>query len=360
MTDDPKQDLIQRWIRRLYVAVVQLTWPTLMAILAAHFLLAWLLLELADEPDLTAPGHFFYFYFVTLSTVGFGDLSPVTLGGRLITVLWIIPGGLALFTTILAKLVDTASSILRRKMTGDADYSAQQDHVVVLGIRDGFTDKILDNILADDDPRTGTVVLATKRQIVNPRPDELLFVRGTQLTDTDLLRRAGIATAARIAVIGADDHEALHLALVVAREAKNPDAHIVAFFEDAATADLLEEYSSVVEATVATTADSVARALMDPGSSLLHERLVSTLEGQTQYSFVAPREIEGVSFGQLLRHLKAENHAILLAVAKTRQGQGLRINPPADRALVPGEILFYVCDRRLDPATIDWSRAAKA
>ncbi|MBN1903563.1 MAG: two pore domain potassium channel family protein, partial [Deltaproteobacteria bacterium] len=52
----------------------------------------FLLFENGINPNVTTFGDAFYFTVVTLTTVGFGDIAPVTGGGRAVTVLMIISG----------------------------------------------------------------------------------------------------------------------------------------------------------------------------------------------------------------------------------------------------------------------------
>lgn len=52
----------------------------------------FLLFEKSANPEVTTFGDAFYFTVVTLTTVGFGDIYPVTSGGRMVTVMMIISG----------------------------------------------------------------------------------------------------------------------------------------------------------------------------------------------------------------------------------------------------------------------------
>ncbi len=357
MTEPPaSENGLKRLLHQAYLALMRMNWTTLGLLFGVHFLGTWVLMALAGESALAAPRSYFWFYVVTLSTVGYGDLAPQGLAGRLVATVWLIPGGLVLFTTILAKTVDAVGELLRRRMKGESDYADLRNHVVVVGVREGLSGPLLDNLLADRGERP--VVLVTARDDMdNPRPDQLLFVRGPQLSDHTTLQRAGVANAERVAILGGNDHEALHVALVTGRMTQNPNVHMVAFFENPETAALLEQYNDKVETVISSRAGIVARALLDPGSSLLHARLTSPLEGQTQYSVKVPATVTGLTFGGLVHHFKTAHQAILLALASNSRGTDLRINPPGDQPVAPGTILFYVSARRLRAEVIDWQAA---
>ena len=68
-------------------------WYTIVTITFIYGLLAWLMLSAAGEEALTSHADFFYWMAVTASTVGYGDLSPVTPAGKIIVSLYVIPVG---------------------------------------------------------------------------------------------------------------------------------------------------------------------------------------------------------------------------------------------------------------------------
>lgn len=70
-----------------------------------------------------------YFVIVTLSTVGYGDISPQTIQGRIYT-LFIIIVGIVVFTTVISELVEQAS---RRRGSGSFVKNNHTRHVIVTG-----------------------------------------------------------------------------------------------------------------------------------------------------------------------------------------------------------------------------------
>ena len=95
---------LQRLLLSIYRHVADLSWPGLTALVGAHLLLSWLGFAAADEDKLSDFQTFWYFYAVTVTTIGYGDFTPGTTAGRLVTVFWVMPGGIALFTAVIAKL----------------------------------------------------------------------------------------------------------------------------------------------------------------------------------------------------------------------------------------------------------------
>ncbi len=65
---------------------------TLILLVSGYVVSSWVGLVFANEPHLTDNFASFIYYIVTTSsTVGYGDLSPITAHGQLLAALFIIP-----------------------------------------------------------------------------------------------------------------------------------------------------------------------------------------------------------------------------------------------------------------------------
>ena len=95
--------ILSRISKRLYVRISGLSWDTILSLLVIHFAVSWGLIALIGGEKIAGSELFWYFYATTATTVGYGDYSPVTVAGRAVTIIWVMPGGIALFTTIVAK-----------------------------------------------------------------------------------------------------------------------------------------------------------------------------------------------------------------------------------------------------------------
>ena len=81
---------LSRLAKRLYVRISGLSWDVVCLVTAAHFIVSWRALTLIGGEEIAGASIFWYFYVTTATTVGYGDYSPATAAGRLITVLWIM------------------------------------------------------------------------------------------------------------------------------------------------------------------------------------------------------------------------------------------------------------------------------
>ena len=141
----------------------ELAWSALFVILVIHLVASYLLFLLAGEGDLVGnPVDLLYYYIVTATTVGYGDLSPKSGLGRLIAVLFVLPGGIAIFTAVLGQLLTTIGTIWRNRMRGLGDYSERAGHIIVLGWQEGQTYQTLRLLHAERQANEPMSVLVAK------------------------------------------------------------------------------------------------------------------------------------------------------------------------------------------------------
>ncbi len=338
--------------KRIYARIIGLSWDAVIVFAACHFAMSWGLIALAGGEEIVKGGIFWYFYATTATTVGYGDYSPATWAGRLVAVLWIMPGGIALFTTIIAKAVQQISDRWRKSVRGQSNYENLADHIVILGWHGFRTQRMVDQLRGDISEKDREIVLCTAQAIENPMPDQVRFVSGAELNTPDVLTRAGVATAGYVIALGHDDSETLAAALGAA--AVNHDAHIVAYFEHESFADLLKAHCPHAESNISLSIELMVRSAQDPGSSRVQRQLLSTLEGPTQFSLEVPKDAGAVSYGALFTTLKENHDATLIGVAESALGDDLILNAPSGHRIDPGTILYFMAAQRIEADEIDW------
>ena len=347
---------IRKTLRFFNRQFLKLNWLALIFILVAHCTLSLLLMWLSGEDALI--GHWMYFYITTGTTVGYGDLSPVTTPGRWVATLWIMPGAVVLFAGFLGKLSSLFIMIWRKTMQGRGDYSDLDGHIVILGWHGQRTARMIQLIYGDTRRINRKVVLCTTVEMENPFPEQVLFVRGENYNDEEMLHRAGIRTADRIIVDRSDDDQTLTSCLTLS--AMDVRGHIVAWFDEASQARLLKKHCPKIECHTNISVELLVRSAQDPGSFRLQGQLLSTLEGPTQYCVQVPDRFSGADFGQLLKHFKVEHEAIVLGIADSTTGNDLRLNPASDEPVKAGQLIYFMAAERIRSDEIDWDEVANA
>ncbi len=343
------------FLKTLYSHCTRLAWDVLLILVAIHVLVSYAVMRVFETGEITEGVAFWYYYMTTITTIGYGDIAPKTPGGRLFTTLWIMPGGIMLFTASIAKFIQFIADRWRKRMRGEADYSYLENHILILGWQGLRTRRMVEEIIADVGVMRREIVLCTTKDIENPMPDHVKFIRDKALSDASLHHRAGSAGSNVIMVLGHDDNDTLAAALAAA--SVNDHAHVVAYFEQQSFANLLTAHCPRAETMVSLSTEMMVRAALDPGSSRVHRDLLSVAGGENNFSLRVPDGAPVLRYGQLLQALKQHHNATLIAVAHDTEGRGLRPNAAGDTEVKPGAVLYYIAARRLDPAQVDWRAA---
>ncbi|MFT0533575.1 voltage-gated potassium channel protein [Castellaniella hirudinis] len=203
-----------------------LTAGSLFAALSVFSLLVYSVfgvLYLGEEysPPITDPLTAFYFSIVSMSTVGYGDISPHSDAARLFTVSIIILGITVFATSVSAVVGPLIGGNLQRLMHGRSAQTMRKNHIILAGA--GPLAQSLHDALRQRGHEV-TVIL--------PAADGHPYAAGADVlegdaSDTDLLRQAGAAQARYILALRNDDAENAFI-VMAGREAKGPDTQLVA------------------------------------------------------------------------------------------------------------------------------------
>ena len=340
--------------------IEKVSWLFVVAAVFAHLLLTWLVLVLAGETKLTSLHHYFYYYIVTTSTVGYGDLSPSTDIGKWFVAVIQIPFGLALFGVLLGKTGQTITDTIKRSMTGENSFNHYIGHIIIFGWHEKRTSKIIEHILADNKRIARRILLAVTDEIQHPFASNphVDFVKLTSYTDLEQLQRVAISYADKVIVDGKDDDQTFTTSLRISKLVKT-DCHISAYFNDDSKIEMLRDHCANVECSSSKSAEMLVRAMQDPGSSRVHEELLSTLYGDTQFSLVVPDDVDTLIFSSIFHAFKDNHNAIVLGVARSRIGDELELNPPLDYLVKAGDVLHYIAGERLLANEVQWQALVK-
>lgn len=264
---------------RLWRAVARLEWSALCLIVLLHMAITYFGLFLAGEDHLQNPLTFAYYYFTTASTIGYGDLSPVTVAGRTFAFIWIFPGALSFYMVLLTKFNQGATAAWRKRMDGHGNLAKDRGRSIIVGYLPGVTHRIFKDLLAGGLKESEIVLIATRRPTFNY--DNIDFILTEDLANAEDLRRAGVEFAKNVLVLGPDDNATFTAAMAVSHIAK--DAHIVAAVECETRAALMKSHTNVVP-VVSQSPEVVASELLDPGVGQVLSVLGAASTGVTAFS----------------------------------------------------------------------------
>lgn len=340
---------------RAFRHIASVSWTAIALGLAIHYGSSWLGMHLVGETEIASSWQFWYFYLVTAATVGYGDLTAQTTAGRAISVFWIMPGGIVIFSSVVGKLVQVAANNWKRRMLGLNDYSDLAGHTVIIGWHGDRTRRMATFLRRDQPNRE--VVLASHTVSENPLPDTAHFVHGDTLTDASLLTRAGIPSAGRAIILGNDDNETLAAALAVSK--LNHSVHLIAFFNEEEIADLLKTHCPDAECMAPMATELLARAADDPGASRIPKILFSSEINPTLFSLIVPAGTPSYPYGALLHGFYRRHGVSLIGLASGPGMDQISLNAEPDRLVHPGETLYYIGAIRLKADAVEWREVAE-
>ncbi len=188
-------------------------------------------LEDLEGPDPTIFDSLWY-SIVSITTIGYGDLSAESLGARLGTIFFIVIAGLTTFTAAAGILVDWIMEIQYRERTGMGTVHAK-DHLLIINFpSEPRVREIVEEFRQDSQHRRDDIAILTDQIETLPGtfPD-LLFVRGSPLEE-ESYRRARIEDAKQAIVLSTrydDPHsDSVVASIVYMIEHLNPKTRVVA------------------------------------------------------------------------------------------------------------------------------------
>lgn len=271
-----------------------------------------------------------YYATVSLSTTGYGDITPFTESARLINVLVITPLRIAFLIVLVGTTVETLTKESRQALKIQRWRSKVRNHTVVIGY--GTKGKTaVAAMLGDGVTPSDIVVVDTDQVALDHAADtDLVTVKG-DATKSDVLRLAGAQHASSIVVATNRDDTAV-LVTLTARELA-PKAKIVASIREAENQHLLQQSGAdSVVVSSETAGRLLGLATKTPSVVAMIEDLLTPDAGFA----IAEREVERKEVGGSPRHLSD----IVLGVV--RDGQLLRVDAPEVDAVEASDRLLYM------------------
>jgi voltage-gated potassium channel len=165
-----------------------------------------------------------YWSIITISTVGFGDISPVTIEGKVAT-LFLVIGGLsviAFFTSIVTTALETRLIALKEEKV-ITEANSIKDFVLICGY--GQMGKILANEFIKINQKF-IVIDANPDELVHANSQKISYIKG-DASDPVLLSSLGINKGAS-SIIVLTNNDAVNLAIVLTVRSINPNIKIIA------------------------------------------------------------------------------------------------------------------------------------
>ncbi|MHC4838388.1 MAG: ion transporter [Planctomycetota bacterium] len=311
-------------------------------------------IERGANPRIASPADGMWWAIVTLTTVGFGDITPVTGLGRIAGGVLMVVGmfTLAMFAGIVGHTLLHAVLGIREEQIRMSGYV---DHIVICGYEEG-AHMLLDTLLLEVDPDRNHVVLFGPGERPPDVGSEFAWVKGEPTKESELGKvRLGHARA--VVIVGnrsrkpqeADATTILTIFTLRRWMDHNPPEatrraplYVVAEILDSENVDHARAAGAdeVIESR-RVGYSLLAHAVVMPGTAHIMSTVASAGE-QSVYVCPNPLGAEAKTFGELAASVKASHGALLLGIRDPASGDDV-LNPPESTPVAADASLIYIC-----------------
>ena len=321
----------------------------LMVAIVAYATSGFMYFELEQKPDLTW-GDAFWWSIVTMTTVGYGDFFPSSVGGRLWVGIPVMIFGISVLGYLLSIIATFLIEARSRELKGMSDLRVGGHTLIIHYSGEERFAGVLRELHSDPSTREVPVVLIDDRLEELPRglrERNVKFVAGDP-TKESVLERAAFRKAKNAIILARDPHDPRsdhdNLAVSLTIEQLRPEIHTVAECVDPERIALLKRAGcdSVVCLAEMTSALLVTESV-DPGTQQVLQDLASK-DGGHQLYFVPVERLVTWRYGEV-QSLLMEQGA--LALGLRREGE-VELHPKAVREVVRGDVAICLAESRPD------------
>ncbi|MFO7941034.1 MAG: potassium channel protein [Bacillota bacterium] len=276
----------------------------------------------------------FYLLIVSITTVGYGDIHPISAAGRTITLVLVPVGLLLVFGLGVSLATERLDDLILRGGMGRLERRIKnlENHFIVCGYG-----RLGQEVVANLRKLGCRVVVIDKDRERLAEMDEELYIAGDALRE-DVLERAGIHRARALLTTFSED--TLNVYLVLEAREIAPETEVISTASDReATRRLHLAGASRVVSPQLMGADILAKSAYNP---FIYQLVSDMMAGTTPTDNISQIVVnEGSALaGRRLRDFGQMD--IDVRVMLIRSGDSTRLSPTGDAVLEPGSVLVVL------------------
>jgi voltage-gated potassium channel len=271
-----------------------------------------------------------YYATVSLSTTGYGDITPVTTQARMVNAFLITPLRVAFLVLLIGTTVEVLASRGRDIFRAARWRKHMRDHVVVIGYGTKGRSAV-DTLTRNGVAKESIMIVDPSDSALGDAHEDGLAVVTGDATRREVLRRAGVGKARQV-IITTNRDDSTILATLNVRQI-NPDIHVVAAAREQDHVQLMRQSGAD---SVIISSEAVGRLL---GLSSLSPTTGSVMGDLLTYGTgleVAERDLLDEEVGKKPQQLPDQ------VIAVVRDGEVRRYFEPAVNQLARGDRLVVV------------------
>lgn len=286
---------------------------------------------------------------VTLTTVGYGDISPSTAEGRILAVI-IMFFGIGLLGILSASLATMLISMRIRENKGMVASSV--DNHIIICEWNHRAKAVLKELRSDPQTKDTPIVVIANIEEKPVDDPQLVFIRG--IINEESLKMANLEQANTIIILGDDEVEttardAKVVLTTLTVESLNPKVYSVVEIVDKTNEQhCLRANANEIIIGNELSSHLIASAASDHGISRIISELLSSRYGNELYSMPVPANMIGSNFLEIFISMKTENNITVFGVQKGRGGEFIS-NPDANYLVCGEDYLLVISKDRKTP-----------
>ncbi len=288
----------------------------------------------------------FWYSIVTLTTVGYGDSYPVTIPGKMISLVLIL-FSLGVLSYVIGQISTKIQQYMEKKKLGQfgTDF---ENHVILVGW-DDFGKMIVDEIIHANQK---VAIITDQRNdvdIIRELYGDNVFTYFGELTSMEALEKVNAKNSVSLFINLGDDSKSLVYLINLRKNFK--DINVVVYLSNAA---LKETFYNAGATYVIPEKDIssklIASFVFEPDVAKFTEDLISTSSSKDaadmfEYKIGDANPLLGINCLEAFINLKKDHNAVLLGLSKKREGEYQLIKNPGEKDIIEkGDYIIIVAD----------------
>jgi voltage-gated potassium channel len=308
----------------------------------------FLYFEFPTNADLTWSDGLWYTV-VTMTTVGYGDFFPKTLGGRFLVGWPVMIFGIGLLGYALSVIAAVLVTSKTKEMRGMSSFSLKHHLVIFNYPGEAKLQRLLDELSLDPIFREHKRVVLVDEHLEELSPElvkrNIHFIRGNPVRN-DTLSRASMAYADHALILSRNENDPasdnLNVSIALAVEGFNKKVDTVVEIVDSASSELLKKTGcDRIVCTSRLGAYFLNQELVNPGVQEVIEDLLSAQRGQNIYLIEVSQQRP---IGEIVELCRQKRHLVL----GIRTPAEVLLNPATNITVQPGDRVITVGASRIE------------